>query len=170
MPDVRLAVFLRAAMAQDIAQGGQGDAVALLDAFGNLLLCAPGRRAQSEICTAFMECTRRYAQLRYTLMQGASPDALAEVGSYLAHPRQGTFVFARGPDASTHSFMDLGAYGSTMEGPLPAHNPVQFQYVLPSVPVQELAALCAQMPPLYRDVIRINPVQVLDQELIAALR
>ena len=169
MPDARLAVFLKAAMAQDIAQGGEGDAVALLDPFGNLMLCAPGRRSQSAICTAFMECTRRYAQLRYTLMQGASEETVAEVRSYLAHPREGTFVFARGPDASAHSFMDLGAYGSTMEGPLPAHNPVQFQYVLPSVTVPELAALCAQMPPLYRDIIRINPVQVLDQELIAAL-
>lgn len=169
MPDARLAVFLRAAMAQDAAQGGEGDAVALLDGFGNLLLCAPGRRAQSAICTAFMECTRRYAQLRYTLMQGASEEAVAQVRSYLAHPREGTFVFARGPDASSHSVMDLGAYGSTMEGPLPEHNPVQFQYVLPSLPVPELGALCAQMPPLYRDIIRINPVQVLDLELIAAL-
>jgi tRNA(Arg) A34 adenosine deaminase TadA len=168
-PDVRLAGFMRAAMARDIAQGGEGDAVALLDPFGNLLLCAPGRRAQSEICTAFMECTRRYAQLRYTLMHGASEQEREEVRTYLAHPREGTFVFARGPNASTHSVMDLGAYGSTMEGPLPEHNPAQFQYVLPSLTEAELAALCAQMPPLYRDVIRINPVQVLDQDLIAAL-
>ena len=168
-PDVGLAVFLRAAMARDVAQGGEGDAVALLDAFGNLLLCAPGRRSQSQICTAFMECTRRYAQMRYTLMQGASEEARAEVRAYLAHPREGTFVFARGPDLSTHSFMDLGAYGSTMEGPLPAHNQGQFQYVLPSLPEPELAQLCAHMPPLYRDIIRLNPTQVLDQELVAAL-
>ena len=168
-PDARLAPFLRAAVQRDIAQGGEGDAVALLDAFGNLLLCAPGRRAQSQICTAFMECTRRYAQLRYTLMQGASEEARAEVRAYLAHPREGTFVFARGPDASAHSVMDLGAYGSTMEGPLPAHNPAQLQYVVPSLALEELASLCAQLPPLYRDTIRINPVQVADQELIAAL-
>lgn len=168
-PDAGLAVFLRAAMAQDIKQGGEGDAVALLDPFGNLLLCAPGRRAQSAICTAFMECTRRYAQLRYTLMQGASEQARDEVRSYLAHPREGTFVFARGPDASAHSFMNLGAYGSTMEGPLPAYNQAQFQYVLPALPAPELAALCAQMPPLYRDVIRIHPAQVVDRALIDAL-
>ncbi len=168
-PDARLAVFLRAAIAQDIAQGGEGDAVALLDPFGNLLLCAPGRRSQSQICTAFMECTRRYAQLRYTLMQGATEATRAEVRSYLAHPREGTFVFARGPDASAHSFMNLGAYGSTMEGPLPAYNPNQFQYVRPSVSAAELAAICARMPPLYRDLIRIHPVQVLDQQLIDAL-
>ncbi len=168
-PDVRLAVFLRAAMAQDIAQGGEGDAVALLDPFGNLLLCAPGRRSQSAICTAFMECTRRYAQLRYALMHEANDATRLEVRSYLAHPREGTFVFARGPDASAHSFMNLGAYGSTMEGPLPPHNPTQFQYVRPLLSNADLADLCARMPPLYRDTIRINPVQVLDQDLVAAL-
>jgi hypothetical protein len=168
-PDAGLAPFLRRAMDQDRAQGGAGDAVALLDAFGNLLLCAPGRQSQSAICTAFMECTRRYAQLRYKLMQGAIAETRDETCRYLAHPRQGTFVFARGPDTSAQSFMNLGAYGSTMEGPLPPDNPHQFQYVLPAIPNDELAALCAGMPPLYRDTIRINPMQVVDQALIAAL-
>jgi tRNA(Arg) A34 adenosine deaminase TadA len=168
-PDAGLAPFLRRAMELDRQQGGQGDAVALLDSFGNLLLCAPGRQAQSPICTAFMECTRRYAQLRYTLMEGADAAAQDEVRSYLAHPREGTFVFARGPDAGAHSYMNLGAYGSTMEGPLPAANPRQFQYVLPSVEEAQLKAVCAIMPPLYRESIGIDPVQVTDAELIAAL-
>lgn len=168
-PDAGLAPFLQRAMEQDAAQGGSGDAVALLDAFGNLLLCAPGRQAQSTICTAFMECTRRYAQLRYTLMEGADEDMRSEVRAYLAHPRECTFVFARGPDAGSHSFMNLGAYGSTMEGPLPANNPRQFQYVLPAMTVAELSAMVAAMPPLYADSIRINPVQVADQRLIGAL-
>ncbi|MES2018278.1 MAG: nucleoside deaminase [Pseudomonadota bacterium] len=168
-PDAGLAPFLRGAMEQDRAHGGQGDAVALLDAFGNLLLCAPGRHSQSTICTAFMECTRRYAQLRYKLLHGASAAQQREARSYLAHPREGTFVFARGPDASTHSYMNLGAYGSTMEGPLPPENPSQFQYVLPGLPAEQLTQLCGAMPPLYRDTIRINPGQVQDQALIAAL-
>ncbi len=169
LPDAGLAPFLQSAMERDRKLGGQGDAVALLDAFGNLLLVAPGRHAQSTICTAFMECTRRYAQLRYQLMHGASEQAQADVRSYLAHPREGTFVFARGPDAGTHSYMDLGAYGSTMEGPLPAANPAQFQYVLPALPPAQLAQLCAQMPPLYRDTIQIRPLQVANPALVAAL-
>ncbi len=169
-PDAGLAPFLRRAMERDLAQGGQGDAVALLDGFGNLLVCAPGRHAQSVICTAFMECTRRYAQLRYTLMEGAAAHDRAEVEAYLSHPRDGTFVFARGPDASAQSYMNLGAYGSTMEGELPAANARQFQYVLPSVPSEELAGICKAMPPLYSDIIKINPVQVASEELIDALR
>ncbi|MDB5909999.1 MAG: hypothetical protein JWP34_4113 [Massilia sp.] len=168
-PDAGLAPYLRATMEQDRRQGGDGDAAALLDGFGNLLLCVPGRRAQSAICTAFMECTRQYAQLRYKLMNAAGAAMRETVRRYLAHPKEGTFVFARGPDAGAQSFMNLGAYGSTMEGPLPANNPAQFQYVLPRIAEGELHELCAAMPPLYRDTIRIHPTQVADQALVDAL-
>ncbi|MES2348740.1 MAG: nucleoside deaminase [Pseudomonadota bacterium] len=168
-PDVGLAPFLRQAMARDREHGGTGDAVALLDSFGNLLLCMPGRMTQSGIRSAFMETTRAYAQLRYKLMAGATAAQQDEVRRYLGHPKDGTFVFARGPDAGAVSFMNLGAYGSTMEGPLPLKNPTQFQYVLPAMPEAELAALCAAMPPLYRSVIRIRPTQVADPDLVAAL-
>jgi tRNA(Arg) A34 adenosine deaminase TadA len=168
-PDAGLAPHLLAAMEQDRQQGGDGDAAALLDGFGNLLLCVPGRRAQSPICTAFMECTRQYAQLRYQLMLGADDGLRGTVRRCLPHPKEGTFVFARGPGAGAQSFMDLGAYGSTMEGPLPANNPAQFQYVLPRIGEAELHALCEAMPPLYRDTIRIRPSQVADLALVAAL-
>ncbi|KQN79161.1 hypothetical protein ASF04_01320 [Duganella sp. Leaf61] len=183
-PDAGLAPFLLQAMARD--QGNEkeghhashsagaavskGDAVALLDAFGNLLLCMSGKRAQSGIRTAFMEITRAYAQLRYKLMDGATPEEQEEVRRYLGHPREGTFVFAHGPDHGAASFMDLGAWASTMEGPLPDHNPHQFQYVTPRIDAAALAALCAAMPPLYRDVIRLHPTQVRDQALVAALK
>jgi tRNA(Arg) A34 adenosine deaminase TadA len=168
-PDAGLAPFLLQAMARDRDNGGQGDAVALLDSFGNLLLCLPGRLGRSGIRSAFLETTRSYAQLRYKLMAGATPERQAQVRQYLAHPKQGTLLFARGPDAGALSWMDLGAYGSTMEGPLPADNPAQLQYVLPRLDPGQLAALCAAMPPLYRDVIRINPVQVASAALIDKL-
>ncbi|MYM21797.1 nucleoside deaminase [Duganella sp. FT135W] len=168
-PDAGLAPFLKQAMARDREYGGAGDAVALLDSFGNLLLCMPGRTAQSGIRSAFMETTRAYAQLRYKLMNGATPEQQNEVRHYLGHPKDGTFVFAKGPDASAVSFMNLGAYGSTMEGPLPLKNPAQFQYVQPSLPEAELAAVCAAMPPLYRNIIRIRPTQVADAALVSAL-
>lgn len=168
-PDAGLAPFLLQAMARDREHGGAGDAVAMLDSFGNLLLCMPGRMTQSGIRSAFMEATRAYAQLRYKLMCGATPAQQDEVRQYLGHPKDGTFVFANGPDDSAVSFMNLGAYGSTMEGPLPLKNPAQFQYVLPAMPEAELAAICAALPPLYRSVIRIRPTQVADQSLVAAL-
>ena len=168
-PDAGLAPFLLQAMARDREHGGAGDAVALLDSFGNLLLCMPGRMAQSGIRSAFMEATRAYAQLRYKLMAGATPERQEEVRRYLGHPKDGTLVFARGPDAGAVSFMNLGAYGSTMEGPLPPNNPRQFQYVVPALAQAELDAICAAMPPLYSDIIRIHPTQVADRKLIDAI-
>jgi cytosine deaminase len=168
-PDAGLAPFLLRAMARDREHGGDGDAVALLDSFGNLLLCMPGRMTQSGIRSAFMEATRAYAQLRYKLMAGATPERQQEVRRYLGHPKDGTLVFAKGPDAGAISFMNLGAYGSTMEGPLPTHNPRQFQYVVPAIAQAELDAICAAMPPLYSDIIRIHPAQVADRALIDAL-
>ncbi|MRX07813.1 nucleoside deaminase [Pseudoduganella sp. FT25W] len=168
-PDAGLAPFLLQAMARDREHGGVGDTVALLDSFGNLLLCMPGRLTQSGIRSAFMETTRAYAQLRYKLLHGATRAQQDDIRHYLGHPKDGTFVFAQGPDASAVSFMNLGAYGSTMEGPLPMKNPTQFQYVLPALPEAELAAICAAMPPLYRNIIRIRPTQVADNALIAAL-
>jgi cytosine deaminase len=168
-PDAQLAPGLRKAMARDKVMGGKGDAVALLDSFGNLLLCLPGRRNKSNIRTAFMEVTRAYAQLRYKLMDGASAARREEVRQYLGHPKDGTFVFANGPDDGALSFMELGAYGSTMEGPLPESNPAQFQYVRPALQQQALDDICQSMPPLYRHLIRIRPVQVQDAALVEAL-
>lgn len=104
-PDAGLAPFLQAAMEQDVRDGGQGDAAALLDSFGNLLLCMPGKLAQSAIRTPFMECTRQYAQLRFELMANAAPALQEEIKSYLGHPGHGTFVLAIGPDDGAASFM-----------------------------------------------------------------
>ncbi len=168
-PDAGLAPFLRAAMEQDRRNGGAGEAAALLDSFGNLLLCLPGRQSQSLIRTPFMECTRQYAQLRHALMAGKDSAQQEDIKRYLGHPKHGTFVLSGGFDDSAASFMTLGAYGSTMEGALPENNPAQFQYVRAAMPEADLLALCQALPPLYSKLIKIEPRQVADQALIAAL-
>ncbi|KAB8042187.1 nucleoside deaminase [Janthinobacterium aquaticum] len=170
-PDAGLAPYLQAAIKQDRDHGGAGDAAALLDAFGNLLLCVPGQLAVSPIRTAFMECTRQYAQLRHELMAGASApqQEQEQIARYLAHPKYGTFILVNGPDASAASFMQLGAFGSTMEGALPASNLAPLQYARAAMPEPDLLALCAALPPLYRHLIRVQPRQVADAALIAAL-
>ena len=168
-PDAGLAPYLQAAMQQDRDNGGPGDAAALLDAFGNLLLCTPGQIGASPIRTAFMECTRQYAQLRHRLMAGLPADRQEHIARYLAHPKHGTFVLANGPDASAASVMQLGAFGSTMEGALPPSNHAPLQYVRAAMAPDALLALCAALPPLYRHLIRVQPRQVADAALVAAL-
>lgn len=165
-PDEGLAPYLIAAANQDIAQGGTGNAVAFLDYYGNLLMCLPGNEKASLIQTAFLLVTRNYAQLRYNLRSNLSDD---EVLPYLGHPKYGTFVFAHGPDESSHSLIELGAYGSTMEGALPPENPNSFQYGVASISDAELAAYCQKLPPLYSSEIQVNPQQVTNISLISAL-
>ena len=169
-PDASLAPFMQAAIEQDLRQGGDGDCAVLLDAFGNLILVTPGRRDQSAILTAFMECTRQYAQLRYQLLLGADTAMREAVHCYLGHPKHGTFIWAKGPDGSAASLMNLGAYGSTMEGPLPEENARQLQYVLAAMGEGETQAMCAALPPLYSATIGICPAPASDAGLIAALR
>jgi tRNA(Arg) A34 adenosine deaminase TadA len=164
-PDAGLAPFLLEAMAADRRNGGDGDACALLDAFGNLLLCMPGRLHASPIRTAYMECVRTYGALRHALEAAG----VADVGLYLPHPKYGTFVLARGPADDARGFMSLGAYGSTMEGPLLPDHPRQWQYVLPRLPDEALADMAARLPPLYREVIRVRPTQVASAALRVAL-
>jgi tRNA(Arg) A34 adenosine deaminase TadA len=155
-PDQELLPYLDRAATLDRQHGGSGQAVAVLDYFGNLLFCLPGNTAASPIQTAFMLTTRAYAGLRYSLKQQIG----SRVYQYLGHPKYGTFVFLSGPDDSAASLIDLGAYGSTMEGPLPQDNPNQFQYWNASMDPVALAAYCARLPPLYKNVIKVNPVQV----------
>lgn len=168
-PDAGLAPYLLAAMQQDRDNGGSGDAAALLDAHGNLLLCVPGQVGASPVRTAFMECTRQYAQLRHGLLADAGAAEREQISRYLAHPQFGTFVLANGPDASAASFMQLGAFASTMEGALPPSNGAPLQYVRAAMAQEDLLALCAALPPFYRELVRLQPRQVLDAELIAAM-
>ncbi|MBB5448186.1 MULTISPECIES: hypothetical protein [unclassified Paraburkholderia] len=87
---------------------------------GYLLLCLPGVDGLSKIRRAFLEVTRSYAQLRSKLLSQNVPDVL----KYLGHPKYCTFVIALGPDSGSQGLLELGACGSTMEGPLP--QPVPF--------------------------------------------
>lgn len=172
-PDVRLADALLVPMKMDRIAGGPGDAVALLDYFGNLLLVTSGDANASAIQTAFMACTRAYAALRHTLFQmhTADPNHYPEDPHlYLAHPKYCTFIAALGPDYSSESFMGLGAYGSTMEGPIPASNPNQYQYCVSRISPAEVATMCRAMPPLYSQIIKVNPVPVGSEELAEAVK
>lgn len=166
-------VELAAPLLKTAQQSRVFNAVALIDPFGNLLACLGGAEDQSPIRTAFMETTRNYAVMRWTLMNDPDPAVRAEAGHYLTHPKYGTFVFLYAPDPSTpQAVMTFGAYGSTMEGPVPQNYPSNLQYVLlpGNTTAQALSTLAQNLPPFYTQSVQVAPAQVLSQDLINAVR
>lgn len=152
-------------------QADTPNAVALLDPFGNLLACLGGVENQSPIRTAFMETTRNYAIMRWTLMNDADPVVRQQANDYLTHPKYGTFVFLYIPDpSSSQAVMTFGAYGSTMEGAVPQSFPSNLQYVLlpEGTTAQEVAQLALNLPPFYTQSVQVAPSQVLDAALVSA--
>lgn len=161
-PDQGIARFIEKASAQDKANGGDGNCVAFLDYFGNLLFCAYGNQKVSPIQTAFMRATRMYAELRYDIAKRGTLDSL----KYLCHPKYGTFIYKFKPFVEAKTLMNLGAYGSTMEGEIP--NLRQLQYIQEPLNNDELYTFINRMPPFYTDLVKIsiskvrNKIGVLD--------
>lgn len=170
-PGVELAAPLVAAADQAAGRGAAYNAVALLDPFGNLLLCLGGAEKESPVRTAFLETTRQYALMRWKLMNDPDPAVRNEANSCLTHARHCTFVHLTAPDPGTaQAVMTLGAYGSTMEGPMPRVFPSSFQYAqLPGGAAEEdVARLAAALPPFYATSVGVAPQRVLDRKLIDA--
>ena len=42
---------------------------------------------------------------------------------------------------------------------------MQYQYCVDRIAPAEVASICAAMPPLYSQIIKVNPVRVADTEL-----
>ncbi|MDV0446952.1 hypothetical protein MsAg5_08200 [Methanosarcinaceae archaeon Ag5] len=159
-PDEGLAQYLIAAAKEDIKNGGDGDAVAFIDPFGNLLMCKSGKKSISPIRSAFMETVRAYQKVRYDLSKTSNTDL-----KYLCDPSFGTFVFVKGFDKSAPSFTDFGAYGSTM---LNAPMPENLQYIIPRIDHNELLNYIGGMPKRYGNIIK--PVVVKDQNLVNRMK
>lgn len=156
-PDEGLAQYLIDAAEQDKEYGGDGDAVALLDYFGNLLMCKSGRKYISPIRTALMETIRAYQKVRYELTANNN-----EALYFLHEPKYCTFVFMKGFDKSSQSFADLGAYGSVIFKEL--DNPTNLQYIFPRIKQAELESYIQNMPPRYKNLLK--PMQVRNIKLI----
>jgi cytosine deaminase len=68
--------------------------------------------------------------------------------------------------------MVMGAYGSTMEGPIPDTFPSSLQYVLlpEGVSQSQVSELAMNLPPFYTTSVQVAPIQVLDSGLIEEAR
>jgi tRNA(Arg) A34 adenosine deaminase TadA len=154
-------------------RGAAFNSVAFLDPFGNLLLCLGGAEDRSPIRTAFMEVTRAYAHIRWVLMNHPEKSVREQAGDVLTHPKYGTFVFLYSPDPNTpQGLMAMGAYGSTMEGPIPETFPSNLQYVLlpENVSQSDVSEMAMSLPPFYTTSVQVAPTQVLDNGLIEGTR
>ncbi|QHG68172.1 nucleoside deaminase [Pseudomonas putida] len=154
------------------SQADTFNAVALLDPFGNLLSCLGGSEKRSPIRSAFMETTRSYAALRWTLMNHVDPLVRNEAREHLTHPRHCTFVMLVFPDPTdSEAVMTLGAYGSTVERNTAPSFPSSLQYVL--LPAgrtgKEVARLAQNLPPFYTHNVQLAPSQVWDKALVRAV-
>ncbi len=155
------------------SRGAAFNSVAFLDPFGNLLLCLGGAEERSPIRTAFMEVTRAYAHIRWVLMNHRDKSVREQAGDVLTHPKYGTFVSLYSPDPNTpQGLMTMGAYGSTMEGPIPESFPSNLQYVLlpEDVSQAEVSEMAMRLPPFYTTSVQVAPTQVLDYGLIEETR
>lgn len=158
-PDVVLKSYL-AQLVQETA--GAQNAVAFIDYYGNLLMASADRFDISPVATAFMTTVQNYSKLRFSLVN--DPEITAVAQKTLSNPKYGTFVFLYAPNGfETNTLKDLGAYGSTMEGPIPVTSPSNFQfYENPMIGTfADLQALITAMPPLYGPaMVNINPEKV----------
>jgi len=140
------------------------NAVALLDPFGNVVLCLPDTFDISPVHTAFMNVTQAYAKTRFALMDDSS--TVDEASKCLTHPKYGTFVFLYAPNPEdTTTIMTLGAYGSTMEGAVPQAFPANFQYYKAPLDgtMEELSSVIMNLPPFYTQLAQISVMQVAGQ-------
>lgn len=142
------------------AQPNAKNAVALLDPFGNVVLCFADTTETSLIQTAFMNVTQKYAHIRFELMEDIKTRDSAY--QHLTHPKYGTFVFLYAPNPNdTTTIMTLGAYGSTMEGPIPQVFPSNFQYFNPPLEgtIEELTSAIMNLPPFYTKLAQVSIAQ-----------
>jgi tRNA(Arg) A34 adenosine deaminase TadA len=158
-PNLALKTYLQNLVQQNV---DAKNAVAFIDYYGNLLMASADRFDISPVATAFMTTVQNYSKLRFALVN--NPETTASAQKSLSNPKYGTFVFLYAPDGfSTNTLKDMGAYGSSMEGPIPVTSPSNFQfYEDPQIGTfADLRELISAMPPLYGPaLVNISPERV----------
>ena len=157
-PDAALKTYLERLVQQT---PNAKNAVAFIDYYGNLLMGSADRFDINPVATAFMSVVQNYSKLRFSLIN--DPETSASAQQSLSNPKYGTFVFLYALDGfDTNTLKDMGAYGSTMEGPIPVTNPSNFQFYNDPLigSFADLQSLIAAMPPLYWQLVDISPQKV----------
>lgn len=157
-PDAALKALLEQVRA---ATPNATNAVAYVDPFGNLVSAFADSPSVSPAATAFMNVAQSYSTTRFNLVNDPATAQIAQ--QTLTSPKFGTFVWLDCPvPDSTTTIEDLGAYGSTVESGLPQTQPSNFQYYNPPATgtIEQLRQVIANLPPLYSQLVKIDPQQV----------
>lgn len=140
---------------------GADNAVAFIDSFGNVVNAAAGPVPGNAAATGFMAAAQDYARTRFALVD--DKETLEPAQRSLTSPMFGTFVWLIAPDPhATTTIEDLGGFGSTMQAAIPQPTPSAFQFYEPPRrgTVRELQQVAASLPPLYSQLVKIDPQQV----------
>jgi tRNA(Arg) A34 adenosine deaminase TadA len=152
MQIIGLHAYDRAAVTDVFYQIGRNhdvdDLAAFVDPTRSLLYTTQSDLSTSPIQTSFMRLTRLYAGLRRRRRQ---------IGRDVPpHPRHCDLWTLQGPGQDALSVMTIGAFGSTIEGPVNASE-CRWLYLIPQQPAESLAKMIARFPPLYSEIINITP-------------
>jgi len=137
-----------------------GNAVAFIDPFGNLILCQSGNENISPIQTPLIEVIQNYSKTLWNLMNDEDTRKIAE--KTLTHPSFGTFLFLYAPEPNlATTIMDLGAYSFTMYKKISSSFP-NLQYVNPPRKgrIKNLTSLLLDFPPFYSDQVNLSIYQI----------
>lgn len=157
-PGIELARILVEKANESYGASGIFNSACIIDPFGNILLAESGVQDKSPIRTPFMELVRKYHKLIF--------DAGREGRRYFAHIKYCKIVMMLGPGQDSKSLMELGCFGSCIEGELPYG--MQLQYVIPQQKHQDLQCMLENLPPLFSTIVRLQDHvrQVEDAELV----
>ena len=161
LPDPREASPEIFELLEDLARRGpgRGSSAALVDSFGNLMIASGGGPVDDPTASGFTEVVRVYSQTRFEL---ALDRQLSGPGrEYLAHPKFGTIFRYPVPDPdSPLTLFELGAYGSTMEGPIPPRNRPNLRFIGEGADAarsqRQLRELVDAMPPFYSETVGLD--------------
>lgn len=137
---------------------GSSGAWALLDAPGNLIAASAGSEPEDPTCTGLVKIVRDYSELRFRLASRLEKGHDLS-NERLHHPKFGVFLRYPEPDfKSPLAIMELGVYGSTMEGPVPAENEPNLCFIRNGrdARLSRIRRLIEGMPPLYSEAIGIQ--------------
>lgn len=130
-------------------EGNARQAGMLISQEGKILFAAKDQTAISPILTPLMLTMRGYMS---QVWQNTNSDYK------FPHPKYCIYLQYEGPRADAKSLADLGAFGSTIEGKIP-EGTLPFQFLNPGMGQNELALLLQNLPPFYKDVVGVKPVQ-----------